>query len=120
MKTVLPLVVVLLLPVVALAADKPKGKTKAGPKKLKPGAVDVTMPFPPSVLTGDGELICNISDKENGHQKLTITYGGGLEFDVAVSPIVDGRVTAAGPEKGGSYRFTSHLAKPKTSSFVKH
>src|SRR5678810_168823 len=85
MKTVLPLVVVLLLPVVALAADKPKGKTKAGPKKLEPGAVDVTMPFPPSVLTGDGELICNISDKENGHQKLTITYGGGLEFDVAVS-----------------------------------
>jgi len=95
--------------------EKPKAKAKAGPKKLKPGAVDVTLPFPPAVLTGDGNLECSISDKENGHQKLTITYGGGLEFDVAVSPIVDGRVTQAGPEKGGSYRFTSHLAKPATA-----
>src|SRR6185436_17753429 len=108
MKTALPFVVALLLPAVARGGEpqappqaaapapkeKPKGKAKAGPKKLKPGAVDVTMPFPPAVLTGDGELICNISDKENGHQKLTIIYGGGLEFDVAVSSIVDGRVTA--------------------------
>jgi hypothetical protein len=134
MKTALPLVVALLAPAVARGgepqvapqavqapapaqAPKPatKAKPKAGPKKLKPGAVDVTMPFPPSVLTGDGNLECNISDKENGHQKLTIANGGGLEFDVAVSPIVDGTVTTAGPDKGGSYRFTSHLAKPATA-----
>jgi hypothetical protein len=82
---------------------------KAPPKKMKPGAVD--MPIPPSVLTGDGNLVCNISAKENGHQKLTIVEGGGLEFDVVVSPIVDGTVTTEGPDKGGSYRFTSHLAK---------
>ena len=56
--------------------------------------------------------MCDISAKENGHQKLTIVTGGGLEFDVAVSPIVDGTVTTEGPDKGGSYRFTSHLAKP--------
>jgi hypothetical protein len=93
-------------------APAPAPKAKAKPvrtpaKKLKPGAVDTT--FPPAVLTGDGDLVCDISAKENGHQKLTI---GGLEFDVAVSPIVDGTVTTEGPDKGGSYRFTSHLAKP--------
>ena len=89
--------------------SKPKpAKTPA--KKLKPGAVDTTLP--PAVLTGDGDLVCDISAKENGHQKLTIVSGGGLEFDVAVSPIVDGTVTTEGPDKGGSYRFTSHLAKP--------
>ena len=83
-------------------------------KKLKPGAAEV--PIPPAVLTGDGELTCNISDKENGHQKLSISHGGGLEFDAVVSPIVDGRVATAGPEKGGSYKFTSHLAKPATGT----
>jgi len=131
MKTVVLVLVALLVPLGVRGAEpqavqqapapppapkeKPKAKAKAGPKKLKPGAVDVTLPFPPAVLTGDGNLECSISDKENGHQKLTIAYGGGLEFDVAVSPIVDGRVTQAGPEKGGSYRFTSHLAKPATA-----
>ena len=52
------------------------------------------------MLTGDGDLVCDISAKENGHQKLTIVAGGGLEFDVAVSPIVDGTVTTEGPDKG--------------------
>jgi hypothetical protein len=79
-------------------------------EEAEAGAVDTT--FPPAVLTGDGDLVCDISAKENGHQKLTIVTGGGLEFDVAVSPIVDGTVTTEGPDKGGSYRFTSHLAKP--------
>ena len=96
-------------------AKAPKGvKLPAPAKKLKPGAAEV--PIPPAVLTGDGELTCNISDKENGHQKLSISHGGGLEFDAVVSPIVDGRVATAGPEKGGSYKFTSHLAKPATGT----
>ena len=126
---VMPVALVLLLsPVTAGAAGEPQAvqqapapapapapKSKPRPvktpvKKLKPGAVDTT--FPPAVLTGDGDLVCDISAKENGHQKLTIVAGGGLEFDVAVSPIVDGTVTTEGPDKGGSYRFTSHLAKP--------
>jgi hypothetical protein len=108
MRTTLIALVVLLVP--AVAGAKPAAKSKPGVKKLKPGAVDATMPVLPSVLTGDGDLICNINSKENGHQKLTIASGGGLEFDVAVSPIVDGTVTTEGEEKGGSYRFTSHLA----------
>jgi hypothetical protein len=88
------------------AKTKPLGK--ATQKKLKPGAPDI--PIPPSVLTGVGDLICDINSKQNGHQKLTIVNGGGLEFDVAVSPIVDGVVATDGEDKGGSYRFTSHLA----------
>jgi hypothetical protein len=95
----------------AVKATPAPGKPAAGKaptKKVKPGAVDM----PPAVLTGDGHLVCDINSKENGHQKLTIVEGGGLEFDVAVSPIVDGTVTTEGPDKGGSYRFTSHLAKP--------
>jgi hypothetical protein len=92
---------------------KAKPAAKAMQKKLKPGAPDI--PIPPSVLTGDGDLVCDISSKENGHQKLTLVSGGGLEFDVAVSPIVDGTVETAGEEKGGTYRFTSHLAKAATA-----
>jgi len=125
MKPVVAAFVVVLFPIVAMAQPMPpppSGKVKLPKtvklpppaKKLKPGAAEV--PIPPAVLTGDGELICNISDKENGHQKLTITNGGGLEFDAVVSPIVDGTVTTAGPDKGGSYRFTSHLAKPATGT----
>ena len=126
MRVMLVVLVLLLSPVTAGAADPPQAvqqapapapapKSKPKPvktpaKKLKPGAADMTLP--PAVLTGDGDLVCDISAKENGHQKLTIVAGGGLEFDVAVSPIVDGTVTTEGPDKGGSYRFTSHLAKP--------
>jgi hypothetical protein len=69
-------------------------------------------PFPPAVVTGDGELVCTISSKENGRQKLTLKSGDGLEFDAVVSPIVDGTVNTKGPAQGGSYGFTSHLAQP--------
>lgn len=72
----------------------------------------VPAPNLPAVLTGAGWLRCSISATENGRQTLEITDGGGLEFDAIVSPIVDGTMNASGPEKGGSYRFTSHLAKP--------
>jgi hypothetical protein len=96
----------------AASAGKPASKPAA--KKGKAAVAADAPPIPPAVLTGDGDLICNISAKENGHQKLTIVDGGGLEFDVAVSPIVDGTVTTDGPDKGGSYKFTSHLAKPAT------
>jgi hypothetical protein len=99
---------------IAPKVSRPPGTKPAATKRGKP-APAVAAPIPPAVLTGDGELICNINSKENGHQKLTIVDGGGLEFDVAVSPIVDGTVTTAGPDKGGSYRFTSHLAKPATA-----
>jgi hypothetical protein len=100
-------------PAKAKPAPKAKPAVKATAKKLKPGAPDI--PIPPSVLTGDGDLICDINSKENGHQKLTMVSGGGLEFDVAVSPIVDGVVATDGEDKGGSYRFTSHLAKAATA-----
>lgn len=69
-------------------------------------------PFPPSVLSGEGVLNCDISSTQNGSQRLALTGGSGLEFEVAVSPIVDGTVNTKGPEKGGVYRFTSHLVKP--------
>jgi hypothetical protein len=65
---------------------------------------------PPAVLSGEAHLDCTISSKSNGHQKLVLAGGQGLEFDITVSPIVDGVVDTAGPDRGGSYRFTSHLA----------
>jgi hypothetical protein len=68
------------------------------------------------VLSGDGHLDCTISSKDNGRQKLVMRSGQGLEFDVTVSPIVDGTVRTKGPDKGGSYRFTSHLAAPGTGT----
>src|SRR5262249_2863182 len=119
---------ILLVPAVARAGEpqaapppqpkvKPAAKAAKPPvsKKAKPGAAAAAaVPIPPAVLTGDGGLPCTISAKENARQTLTIQNGGGLEFDALVSPIVDGRVTTAGPDKGGSYRFTSHLAKPAT------
>jgi len=71
-----------------------------------------TPALPPVIHTGDGHLDCSISAKENGRQKLSIQQGTGLEFDVAVSPIIDGTIQTKGPEKGGAYRFTSHLAAP--------
>jgi hypothetical protein len=68
--------------------------------------------YPPAVLTGDGVLNCTIDSRTNGHQRLEMVTGGGLEFDAVVSPIVDGTVMTSGPDKGGEYRFTSHLAGP--------
>src|SRR6187401_2797364 len=70
-----------------------------------PGGGDPALP--PVIHTGDGHLDCSISAQENGRQKLSIQQGTGLEFDVAVSPIVDGTIQTKGPEKGGAYRFTS-------------
>lgn len=69
-------------------------------------------PYPPAIVNGEGHLVCTISSKENGRQTLTLTSGDGVAFDAIVSPIVDGTVTTKGPQKGGVYRFTSHLAKP--------
>lgn len=77
-----------------------------------PAAPTARTAEPPAVLTGEGELHCTIDARANGHQRLEITSGGGLEFDAVVSPIVDGMVTTNGPDKGGAYRFTSHLAGP--------
>jgi hypothetical protein len=68
--------------------------------------------LPPVIHTGEGHLDCSISARENGRQKLSIQQGTGLEFDVEVSPIVDGTIQTKGPEKGGAYRFTSHLSAP--------
>jgi hypothetical protein len=70
--------------------------------------------LPPAVLTGQAVLHCTISSTKNGSQKLELRGGQGLAFDVSVSPIVDGVVETLGPEKGGTYRFTSHLAGPGT------
>ena len=74
--------------------------------------------YPPAVLTGEGVLKCDISARANGRQTLTIVSGGGLEFDAIVSPLIDGTVTTRGPEKGGVYRFTSHLAKPAKGRLI--
>ncbi len=85
------------------------------------GSVEIPGPeLPPAVLAGDGALDCSISSRENGHQKLALAGGQGLEFNVEVSPIVDGVVETHGAGAGGSYRFTSHLAKsgPGTLSGV--
>ena len=65
--------------------------------------------LPPAVLDGDAELHCDISSRANGRQVLRLSSGQGLEFDAVVSPIVDGVVQAKGPERGGAYRFSSHL-----------
>jgi hypothetical protein len=101
------------------AASPPpmSAQPQAAPQQQAPAAsatpaLDSTSPYPPAVLNGDGDLVCNISAKENGNQKLTLHGGSGIEFDVSVSPIVDGTVSTKGPDKGGTYRFTSHLAKP--------
>ena len=77
-----------------------------------PAVADEAPALPPVILTGNGYLYCSISARENGRQQLSVEEGTGLAFDVEVSPIVDGTVHTEGPEKGGAYRFTSHLAKP--------
>lgn len=81
------------------------------PGSPAPASSEADPAVPPVIHSGDGHLDCTISAKENGHQKLVIQQGTGLEFDVAVSPIVDGTIQTKGPEKGGSYRFSSHLAE---------
>lgn len=71
---------------------------------------------PPAVLNGSAKLECTISSRENGHQKLVLDSGQGLEFDVAVSPIVDGIVETSSTRPSASYQFTSHLAAPGQGS----
>jgi hypothetical protein len=113
-----PIFLALAFAIAACGGDAPPAQSPqqapppAQPAKPVPVVDQATSPYPPAVLTGDGDLVCNISAKENGNQKLTLRGGSGLEFDAAVSPIVDGTVQTKGPSKGGTYRFTSHLAKP--------
>ncbi|HET9931105.1 MAG TPA: hypothetical protein VFQ35_10475 [Polyangiaceae bacterium] len=73
---------------------------------------------PPLVLSGGAKLECTISSRENGRQKLVLDSGQGLEFDVAVSPIVDGIVETSVTNPSASYRFTSHLAAPGQGSLT--
>jgi hypothetical protein len=74
--------------------------------------IDGAPASPPEVQTGEAHLNCTISATRNGAQKLEMVKGVGLEFDVTVSPIVDGTIQVKGPAKGGAYRFTSHLVGP--------
>lgn len=66
----------------------------------------------PRVLVGQADLICDISARANGIQRLMVREGGGLSFAATVSPLVDGIVEQRGSEKGALYSFTSKLAKP--------
>ena len=66
----------------------------------------------PRVLIGEADLICDISARANGRQRLIIRNGGGLSFDATVSPLTDGVVEQRGPNKGAVYSFTSKLATP--------
>lgn len=101
----------LLLAACGGAASGPASAPESGPAPASAPAAEQS-PYPPAVINGEGSLVCSISAKENGRQTLTIASGDGLAFDAVVSPIVDGTVSTKGPEKGGTYRFTSHLAKP--------
>jgi hypothetical protein len=96
-----------LLVAIALAGCGAAAATNASPT-----AGDEDPALPPVIHSGNGHLECSISARENGAQKLSIQQGTGLEFDVAVSPIVDGSIQTKGPAKGGAYRFSSHLARP--------
>ncbi len=92
-----------------LAGCAPGIATEAGPGEP---------PVPPTVLAGHATLRCNISANATGVQKLTVDKGSGLSFDAVVSPIVDGEVELKGPEQGGAYGFTSHLARPATGNLT--
>jgi hypothetical protein len=70
------------------------------------------------VLLGEVRLDCTIDAQKPGRQTLVLTKGGGLEFDAVVSPIVDGTAKLLGPDKGGTYRFTSHLMQPATGKLT--
>src|SRR5262249_32660856 len=102
-----------LLVAAALAGCGAENATQATPQ-----SGDASPALPPVIHTGDGSLYCSISARENGQQKLSLQRGTGLEFDVSVSPIIDGTIQTKGPEKGGAYRFTSHLAAPGKGSLA--
>ena len=96
---------------VLLACAEPRSEPQAQPSAMAAQQIAAPEPaIPPAVLQGDAELHCNISSSANGRQTLHLKGGQGLEFDATVSPIVDGVVEAHGTERGGAYRFTSHLA----------
>ncbi|MGC4091083.1 MAG: hypothetical protein QM756_25055 [Polyangiaceae bacterium] len=76
-----------------------------------PSPVNAPTP-PPAVLSGTAHLDCSISSKENGRQRLTLSAGQGIEFDVAVSPIVDGVFQTKTRTEPAMYQFTSHLVTP--------
>jgi hypothetical protein len=83
----------------------------AGCASSAPPAPNAPRP-PPAVVTGAARLTCNIDTAKNGIQKLELVRGAGIEFDAVVLPIVGGTVRVKGPDKGGSYGFTSQLAEP--------
>jgi hypothetical protein len=91
-----------------LGCAEPQAQPQMQPTARQVGQADDSLP--PVVLSGEAELHCNISSRANGRQTLKLKSGQGLEFDAVVSPILDGVVEARGPERGGEYRFTSHLA----------
>ena len=66
----------------------------------------------PGVLLGEADLTCEISMRANGVQRLTITKGGGIEFNATVGPLIDGTVSLKSPSEGARYRFTSRLVQP--------
>jgi hypothetical protein len=100
--------VVLVVAAGCATEGKPQRSSPANPPAARPAPTA----YPPAVLSGEGVLRCDISSRTNGRQILKIVKGGGLEFDAVVSPLIDGTVTTQGPDKGGVYKFTSHLARP--------
>jgi hypothetical protein len=71
--------------------------------------------LPPLVLLGTGRLDCTISSSEKGRQILKLSAGSGVNFDVHVTPILDGVISMkngrlTGQSRSMNYRFTSHLA----------
>lgn len=89
--------------------------------------------LPPLVFLGSGRLECTISSKDNGRQQLKLTAGAGVDFDISVTPILDGileikdgrlvskeadvtdesKAPQRAKAKGArslNYRFTSNLA----------
>ena len=107
--TLLPVLGGCALLALVLGGCEPSVPAQAAPPPIGPSDVPAD---PPRIHSGDAHLDCTISARENGRQKLVMTQGSGLEFDVAVSPIVDGTVQTRGPAKGGAYRFSSHLVAP--------
>ncbi len=94
-------------------SSPPRPPSTGGSSQAGPAApLSDTSPYPPAVLMGDVELHCTISARERGRQTLVARAGTALEFDAVVSPIMDGEVQTRGESKGGTYKFSSHLASP--------
>lgn len=101
---------------------------KPNPAKTKPAAAISNADLPPFVLLGTGRLDCTISSTENGSQILKLTGGSGVQFDIEVTPILDGVIEIKDgklmPKDGVAlpkgrflnYRFTSQLARSRRFS----